>query len=340
MYAQVEKPKENKSRVVANAVTQKKINTKQGFGFLDNRPEAVKQRKLQEIARNYSTSQPIQQKENNFSLIYRNTKSISSPPIQRAKDVQEMRGVDGFRYEDIVSWDGTPCVHHGVSFISDVNVPFMNANNQTMVVRYNPIQIGQMSPPSRYFLILHELGHIYYQHPGNTHPDSVENEIQADDSALVNAVTLYPEESPGVINDFSALLQYMIDHGQLGGGTHPLNADRKLRIEKLFNAILNSAILNVKYSSNWIPKPQMDQFLMNNGDALMMDPGDIKTFTIGDNLFSYVDGGGQPTLRIFLQWLLQFRRRNNLIPNFNFTHNWIIRPFQIQNNAKDILLRL
>jgi len=260
------------------------------------------------------SKESFQQKENNFSLIYRNTKSISSPPIQRAKDVQEMRGVDG--------------------------VPFMNANNQTMVVRYNPIQIGQMSPPSRYFLILHELGHIYYQHPGNTHPDSVENEIQADDSALVNAVTLYPEESPGVINDFSALLQYMIDHGQLGGGTHPLNADRKLRIEKLFNAILNSAILNVKYSSNWIPKPQMDQFLMNNGDALMMDPGDIKTFTIGDNLFSYVDGGGQPTLRIFLQWLLQFRRRNNLIPNFNFTHNWIIRPFQIQNNAKDILLRL
>ena len=37
MYAQVEKPKENKSRAVANSVAQKKSNVKQGFGFVDNR---------------------------------------------------------------------------------------------------------------------------------------------------------------------------------------------------------------------------------------------------------------------------------------------------------------
>lgn len=56
MYAQVEKPKENKSRSVANSVGQKKNNMKQGLGFVDNRPEAMLQRKLQErINRNSQT---------------------------------------------------------------------------------------------------------------------------------------------------------------------------------------------------------------------------------------------------------------------------------------------
>jgi len=41
MYAQVEKPKENKSMAVANSVTQRKSNVKKNFGFVDNR-EKVK----------------------------------------------------------------------------------------------------------------------------------------------------------------------------------------------------------------------------------------------------------------------------------------------------------
>ncbi len=49
MYAQGEKPKENKSRAVANSVAQNKGNAKQGFGFVDNRSEAIVQRKLQEM---------------------------------------------------------------------------------------------------------------------------------------------------------------------------------------------------------------------------------------------------------------------------------------------------
>lgn len=54
MYEQIEKPKENKSSAVANNVGQKKNNAKQGFGLVDNRPEAVAQRKLQEKANNSS----------------------------------------------------------------------------------------------------------------------------------------------------------------------------------------------------------------------------------------------------------------------------------------------
>lgn len=49
MYAQVEKPKENKSKAVAISVRQKKSDGKQCFGFVDNRPEAIAQRKRQVV---------------------------------------------------------------------------------------------------------------------------------------------------------------------------------------------------------------------------------------------------------------------------------------------------
>ena len=52
MYKQVEKPQENKSRAVANSSAQKKSNMKQGFGFVDNRPEAIAKRKLSSTMNN------------------------------------------------------------------------------------------------------------------------------------------------------------------------------------------------------------------------------------------------------------------------------------------------
>jgi hypothetical protein len=54
MYAQVEKSKENSSRIVENSVTGKKRNGNLSFGFVDNRPEAVAQRKLRRVAKESS----------------------------------------------------------------------------------------------------------------------------------------------------------------------------------------------------------------------------------------------------------------------------------------------
>jgi hypothetical protein len=59
MYEQVEKPKENKSRAVANAVAQTKSNFKQGFGFVDNRPGSVVQKSL----KGYVNSPPLLQRK-------------------------------------------------------------------------------------------------------------------------------------------------------------------------------------------------------------------------------------------------------------------------------------
>ncbi|MEH6348319.1 MAG: hypothetical protein V7785_24695 [Bermanella sp.] len=67
MYAQVEKPKENKSRAVANSVGQKRSSVKQGFGFVDNRPEAIAQRKRQELAHNSSQVKQLRSFKKNRS---------------------------------------------------------------------------------------------------------------------------------------------------------------------------------------------------------------------------------------------------------------------------------
>ncbi|MFT4803432.1 MAG: hypothetical protein ACJAUV_001965 [Flavobacteriales bacterium] len=85
MYEQVEKAKENKGRAVANSVSQKSSGDS-AFQFVDNRPEAVVQRKLQEMVNNspqvnqaaqlQATSdnhsaqqnQPVQKKENYTGL--------------------------------------------------------------------------------------------------------------------------------------------------------------------------------------------------------------------------------------------------------------------------------
>ncbi|MDO5970054.1 DUF4157 domain-containing protein [Flavivirga aquimarina] len=86
MNAYTDKTQRNKSQSVANAVSQKQSNSNSTYQFEDNRPEAVGQRKLQEMANNspqtkqaaqlqvmandYSAQQqqPIQKKENNTGL--------------------------------------------------------------------------------------------------------------------------------------------------------------------------------------------------------------------------------------------------------------------------------
>ncbi len=70
MYEQVENPKENKSRAVANSVAQKKSNGKQGFGFVDNRHESITQRKLQEMANRSQVNQVVQLQPSNFYRSY------------------------------------------------------------------------------------------------------------------------------------------------------------------------------------------------------------------------------------------------------------------------------
>ena len=77
MFEHVDKSKENsfpmkrqESRAVANSVVQNKGDVKQGFGFVDNRPETVSQMVLQGMANSHAAEQSpsIQKVENNTGL--------------------------------------------------------------------------------------------------------------------------------------------------------------------------------------------------------------------------------------------------------------------------------
>lgn len=68
MYKQLEKTKKNKSKTVDNSVAQKKNNDKQGVGLVDNRPEFMSQRKLQEIGNSVAlgTKTQLKSKEHSY----------------------------------------------------------------------------------------------------------------------------------------------------------------------------------------------------------------------------------------------------------------------------------
>lgn len=94
MYAQVEKPKENKSRAVANSVAQKKNSVKQGFGFVDNRPEALVQRKLlQKTANSTKISGINKLSASNSDIVQRISKE------EHDKLYQEGQAPLGLRYQ-------------------------------------------------------------------------------------------------------------------------------------------------------------------------------------------------------------------------------------------------
>jgi hypothetical protein len=85
MHTHADKTQENKSQSVANAISQKQSGGESTFQFVDNRPETIAQRKLQEMANNSpqaeqvahlqaiatnhsANTQLIQKKENNTGL--------------------------------------------------------------------------------------------------------------------------------------------------------------------------------------------------------------------------------------------------------------------------------
>jgi len=112
MYAQVEKPKENKSHSVQNAVSPKQSGGKSTFQFVDNRPEVIAQRKLQEMANNSPQAKqasqlqamadnhiahkhrPFQKKDNNTGLSDNLKTRMENLSGMSLDDVKVHRGSD------------------------------------------------------------------------------------------------------------------------------------------------------------------------------------------------------------------------------------------------------
>jgi hypothetical protein len=79
MYSPKLKTEEKKSKANASSVVQKKSSERQGFVFVDSRPESVTQKKLQEMAINNSVSNPIQRNKN--VIDFREKRKTASEPM-------------------------------------------------------------------------------------------------------------------------------------------------------------------------------------------------------------------------------------------------------------------
>jgi len=95
MYAQVETPKENKSRAVANSISQKKSIGNQGFRFVDNRTEAVTQRKLHNSMQYSRRYRGVNDQTGNLSVMQcildygSQEKDIRTASVEKLKEILE-----------------------------------------------------------------------------------------------------------------------------------------------------------------------------------------------------------------------------------------------------------
>ena len=104
MHARVDKSKENKSQAVDNSENQKRGSGGQGFAFVDNRPEAIAQRRLQEMADNSPQAKQLKV----LQQMVHNHADRQQQPIPK-------REGETILAESFVSGIGTgtvPCVKH------------------------------------------------------------------------------------------------------------------------------------------------------------------------------------------------------------------------------------
>ena len=83
MNTHADKTQENKSQSVANAANQQQSDGESTFQFVDNRPEAVAQRKLQEMANNSPKAKQtaqLQAMANNYS-------ARQQQPVQKKEEL-------------------------------------------------------------------------------------------------------------------------------------------------------------------------------------------------------------------------------------------------------------
>ena len=111
MYEHVGKSKQNKSRIVVNSIGQKKesqniVNNRQDFGFVDNRPEAITQRKLRALLNNQTAQQLIQENENNSGLFVDLSTQFGSS-VQRKEVIQLVRSYSDKELKEHCSWAWT-----------------------------------------------------------------------------------------------------------------------------------------------------------------------------------------------------------------------------------------
>ena len=106
MHLQMEMPKENKSRSVANTVNQNKSNDKQGFGFVNNRPEVIAQKEIQLESISLNENLDVRMNDYAQKLTSTSNKKVLESYVGRNKASKEIvqllqsDGLAGYRLEN------------------------------------------------------------------------------------------------------------------------------------------------------------------------------------------------------------------------------------------------
>ncbi|WP_440215861.1 DUF2201 family putative metallopeptidase [Chromobacterium piscinae] len=203
-------------------------------------------------------------------------------------------------------------------------------------VIFNPNFVKRLSPAARYFVILHELAHLLHQHPGNHVEESADNEYQADSTALINAITRYPLMIKEFRDSIVSVIDNEIQSGNLGGGSHPKNTDRRERIILQTEKMLNSSILSISIECNFVQKDVFDAFIRDHKRTLKIDSNDFVEFKASNGTFSYLKGWGEMSLNDFTEWANYFAiayQSSPQIPKLRYIWEWKIgsSPSEVLN---------
>lgn len=133
MTEYVREQKNRLSRVVGNSVVQQKSNVKQGFEFVDNRTEAIAQKKIQKIANCYpSMRQCI--KRNVFFSNKNNNQCVQLQITMHGHVYNQLNGDGGFaeayaNYFHIDPWNIPDLIWNYIEYANQNNLAF-NSYNQ------------------------------------------------------------------------------------------------------------------------------------------------------------------------------------------------------------------
>jgi hypothetical protein len=221
-----------------------------------------------------------------------------------------------------------------VSFSADASVGMMAVSGNPPTIRFNPAVVSQMDPQAVYFIAQHEIAHIAHGHPDNSHVESAPNEMQADYTALVSAVTNNMAGGGwSAARNFTKLLEQLIARGNAGGGgSHPVLTFRKERLEVLAQLIHDEATVRVEiHSPAFWPNSQMEQAL----GVLRVESKDLHRNPDGS---SFIDGDGETGYGDYLKWCEDCSALPTDVRDLlTVTSTWIKGPMDVyQAHADDL----
>ncbi|MCP1311915.1 DUF2201 family putative metallopeptidase [Paenibacillus tyrfis] len=226
-------------------------------------------------------------------------------------------------------------IEHQVPDSSYWLVPDSGTNNLAAIkngarneIRYNPqFVLNALNPELVYFSLQHEIAHLHHNHPGNNHPDSIQNEIQADTTALITVIEEnVPFDYQTPIQQFINLLEHYINNNIHVGESHPDNTYRKNRLIEINELIKTNAKININFSAEFHSQDKQDHEAAL--EAVGLTAEDKQEHCIVPCYVSKFDSSGETTYENYLVWKekLEAISRKIEVKDYKFDFKWTTSP--------------